>query len=325
MEQLNHAIRPQGVEEDQLPASGRGGRRAVKYFAIAAMALTVLAFGALSVRLVTENQELEARISSLREQLARAEQLAENLTGNSAGDGAALPPEAECPPWQDLYPELYAQPAALGTVDEEKTVYLTFDDGPSARTREILEILEEYGVKATFFVVGKEDERSKQWMRDIVAAGHTLGVHSYSHVYKEIYASVEDYLADFSKIYDLIFETTGVAPQIFRFPGGSINGYNASTYSAIIGEMVRRGFVYFDWNVSSGDAVKGGVSAAVLTANCLSKVKSLRRAVVLMHDSASRTTTVEALPRIIEGYQRAGFTFAPLTPEVKPVVYAYPD
>ena len=250
------------------------------------------------------------------------------------GDGAdALPldqeeppalPAVETPEWQSLYPDLYARSADRSKIDREKTVYLTFDDGPSARTPEILEILDRYGVKATFFVVGKEDEQSRQWMRDITAAGHTLGIHSYSHNYSEIYASVEDFLEDFNRIYCLIEETTGTAPQIFRFPGGSINGYNGATYREIIGEMVRRGFVYFDWNVSSGDAAKGGASPAVLAGNALDRVDVLRRAVVLMHDSASRNTTVEALPAIIEGYQRAGFTFEALTPEVKPVIYSYP-
>ena len=115
-----------------------------------------------------------------------------------------------------------------------KTVYLTFDDGPSARTPEVLKILEEYGVKATFFVVGKDTEQSKQWMRDIVAAGHTIGVHSFTHDYREIYSSVEDYLDDFAKEYALIEEVTGVPPQIFRFPGGSINAYNGHIYQEIV-------------------------------------------------------------------------------------------
>lgn len=253
------------------------------------------------------------------------------LAGEEPAKREALPAEAplpvESPPWQELYPELYVPAVVRGTVDEEKTVYLTFDDGPSAQTPKVLEILERYGVKATFFVVGKEDEQSAQWLRDIVAAGHALGVHSYTHDYKKIYASVEDYLADFDRLYRLIEETTGAAPTIFRFPGGSINGYNATTYENIISEMVRRGFVYFDWNVATGDAAASGaaVPARALVSNALSNVNNLRRAVVLMHDSNSKATTVEALPDIIEGYQQAGFSFAPLTGEVVPVAYQYPN
>lgn len=236
------------------------------------------------------------------------------------------PPLAvETLPWQSLYPELYAQEAQRSTVDADKTVYLTFDDGPSARTPEILEILAQYDAKATFFVVGKTDEQSRQWMRDIVAGGHTIGMHTYSHNYKQIYASPEAFLADYNEIYQLIYDATGVYPQISRFPGGSINGYNGANYTDMISELVRRGFVYFDWNVATGDAAeRKSVSASVLTRNALSRVNSLHRAMVLMHDSADKKTTVESLPAIIEGYLDAGFTFAALTPEVVPIIYSYP-
>ena len=236
------------------------------------------------------------------------------------------PLRVERPAWQALYPELYAAPAERSTVNTEKTVYLTFDDGPSQRTPEILDILDRYGVQATFFVVGKSDEQSMQWMRDIVDAGHTLGIHSYTHDYKKIYASVEAFLEDYNQMYQLIYEATGTYPQISRFPGGSINGYNGAVYRDLASELVRRGFVYFDWNVSNGDAAEGGsIPAATLTRGALDRVGSLRRAIVLMHDSAPKKTTVEALPAIIEGYQNAGFTFAVLTPEVVPVVYTYPS
>lgn len=231
----------------------------------------------------------------------------------------------EFPAYQELYPDLYAQPANLNSIDQEKTVYLTFDDGPSARTPELLAILEEYDIKATFFVVGQESEEAKQWMRDIVAAGHTLGIHTYCHDYNQIYQSVEAYLEDFNAMYDLILETTGVAPQVFRFPGGSINAYNGATYRDIISEMVRRGFVYFDWNRMSGDAVRGNVPAETLVENALDRADTMRRVILLMHDSTRFTNVVEALPQIIKGYQEAGFSFAALTPEVKPVIYSYPD
>lgn len=255
----------------------------------------------------------------------------EQQTGNPvqpAGDGSQSEQDnssPEFPAYQELYPELYAKPAKLNSIDQEKTVYLTFDDGPSARTPELLAILEEYNIKATFFVVGRESEEAKQWMRDIVAAGHTLGIHTYCHDYNQIYQSVEAYLEDFNAMYNLILETTGTAPQVFRFPGGSVNAYNGATYRDIISEMVRRGFVYFDWNRMSGDAVRGNVPADTLVENALNRADSMRRVFLLMHDSARFTNVVEALPRIIEGYQDAGFSFAALTPEVKPVIYSYPD
>lgn len=134
-------------------------------------------------------------------------------------------------------------------MDVDNAVYLTFDDGPSARTDEILEILDKYGVKATFFVVGANEEGDLERMQKIVAAGHTLAIHSYSHDYKKIYASVEAYLEDFNQMFCQIYEATGVKPQIFRFPGGSVNSYNVGIHQQLIAEMTRRGFVYFDWNV----------------------------------------------------------------------------
>lgn len=233
------------------------------------------------------------------------------------------PIPAEVPGWQALYPELYAQPAERGSQCPDKVVYLTFDDGPSARTPEVLAILEEYNVKATFFVTGREDEQSFQWIRDIAGAGHTLGVHSYTHRYQEIYSSVEAYLEDFDRMYRQILELTGTAPQIFRFPGGSINSYNGHIYLDIVAEMVRRGFVYFDWNAMTGDAVKKPPAPGVQVNNALSKLGA-ERVILLSHDSARMVNTVAALPGIIEGYQAAGYTFAPLSPEILPIVYAYP-
>ena len=234
-------------------------------------------------------------------------------------------PKPEFPAYQALYPELYAQPADRNSVDLEKVVYLTFDDGPSARTPELLEVLERYGIKATFFVTHKGSEEAEQWMRDIVAAGHTLGIHTYSHDYTKIYASVEAYLEDFNAMYADILEATGVAPQVFRFPGGSVNAYNGATYRDIISEMVRRGFVYFDWNRQTGDAVRGNVPVETLVENALDRADEMRRIFLLAHDNTRFANVVEALPLIIEGYQEAGFTFSALTPEVKPVIYSYPD
>lgn len=252
--------------------------------------------------------------------------------GAPQGDAAPAPADSqergetgpEVPAYQELYPELYAQPHDWNTVNKAKVCYLTFDDGPSARTQEVLEILDRYGVKATFFVVGKDTEQSRQWMKQIVDGGHAIGVHSYTHAYRKIYASVEAYLDDFAQEYHLILEATGVAPQIFRFPGGSVNAYNGATYREIISEMVRRGFVYYDWNRQTGDAVKKTPSSAVLVKNALTRLEGTERIILLAHDSKRYTNMVRALPDIIEGYQAAGFSLKALTPEVRPIIFDYP-
>ena len=227
------------------------------------------------------------------------------------------------PGYQNLYPDFYAPQALQATEAPEKTVYLTFDDGPSARTYEVLNFLDEYEVKATFFVVGKTDTFSRQAMRDIVANGHTLAMHTFTHEYKKIYSSVESYLEDMYKIFNLIKETTGVTPTYFRFPGGSINSHNYNIYQELISEMMRRGFVPCDWNVSSGDASTVLLSADTISNNVLTGSRNKKRAVVLMHDSYPHTTTVQALPEIIETLKENGYSFDKLTPQTKPVMFTY--
>ena len=122
--------------------------------------------------------------------------------------------------YQMLYPDFYAPTPLPDIEDAGKTIYLTFDDGPSDRTDEVLKILDEKGVKATFFVIGREDETSIQRIKKAAAAGHTIGMHSYSHDYEKIYTSVEDFLDDFYKLFVILRDEAGVTPTVFRFPGG---------------------------------------------------------------------------------------------------------
>ncbi len=231
--------------------------------------------------------------------------------------------EAEKPAYQEKYPDFYAPQPIEATEVTDNTVYLTFDDGPSQRTYEILDILAEQEVKATFFVIGADDDFSKQAMKDIVRQGHTLAMHTYSHQYKKIYTSVEAYLDDMYQIFTLIKETTGVTPTHFRFAGGSVNSYNLQIYQDLISEMLRRGFIPFDWNVSSGDASSSILPTNTIINNVLSGVGKTTRAVVLMHDSYYRTTTVRALPAIISTLKEQGYSFDKLTPQTKPVLFAY--
>lgn len=229
-------------------------------------------------------------------------------------------------PYADLYPDFYAPQELTANVRETNVIYLTFDDGPSARTEEILDILAEKDVKATFFVVGAQCESRQATLQRIVAEGHTLAMHSYSHEYTKIYDSVEDFLGDMYQVFSLIKETTGVAPTLFRFPGGSINGYNHGIYQELISEMLRRGFVPFDWNVSSEDAASGGpVPAQTLLNNVMGGAAKVRRGVVLMHDSTAKTTTVQALGPMIDSLREQGFELKALSPEVLPVLYAYQE
>jgi len=227
-------------------------------------------------------------------------------------------------PYEDLYPDCYAPQELNAEVRKTGVIYLTFDDGPSARTGEILDVLQEKDVKATFFVIGSDAPDSEALLRRIIEEGHTLAMHSYSHNYAKIYSSVENYLEDMYQIFTQIRDTTGVTPTLFRFPGGSINGYNNSIYQDLISEMLRRGFVPFDWNISSEDAATNGlVPAETLVSNVVTSAERVERGIVLMHDSAPKTTTVQALGPMIDSLREAGFELEALTPEIIPVLYAY--
>ena len=213
------------------------------------------------------------------------------------------------------------EPAKINPVKSNgKKVYLTFDDGPSSNTDQILDILKDYDVKATFFVVGKTDERSVKAYQRIVEEGHTLAMHSYSHKYDEIYESKEAFARDLNSLQEYLYETTGVWPRIYRFPGGSSNTVSKVDMQELIEYLTDIGITYFDWNVASGDAVSRTLPAETIVNNCLSGIEKQKESVILMHDASNKGTTIEALPRIIEAIQEQGDAeLLPITDETVPV------
>ena len=236
---------------------------------------------------------------------------------NQAGEDTA-------PAYQKEFPSLYVENDFQYADAEEKICYLTFDDGPTPDiTTNVLDTLKENDVKATFFVVGKEGEAYEALYKRIVEEGHTIAVHSYSHDYINIYQSVESYLQDFENMSNLIEEYTGVKPEIFRFPGGSVNGYNAGIYQDIISEMIRRGYTYYDWNVASKDTVADLTADDILRNVAYTADEIDDDIIVLMHDGEHHETTAEALPAIITDLKRQGYAFSGLNKDVKPVCFGY--
>lgn len=231
--------------------------------------------------------------------------------------------EAEPFGYQLLYPDFYVTEEAPEVTAVPGTAYLTFDDGPSGNTERILSILREKDVKATFFVVSQGGETDVALMREIVAEGHTLGMHSSTHELQSIYASVEAFLEDYYQLFTLIRDEVGVTPTVFRFPGGSLNGYNQGVYQEIIAEMLRRGFVYYDWNLSAEDAVTNSPAKAQILRNILGSSAGKTRGFVLLHDAVHCETTVEALPELIDGLRDQGFTLEPIDRSVRPVLFHY--
>lgn len=215
------------------------------------------------------------------------------------------------------------KPVQYGTVAvTEKTCYLTFDDGPSDNTLKILDILDQYKVKATFFVMGTG---KLSYVKKIHDAGHTVALHTYSHDYSKIYRSQKAYFEDLEKIGSEVKKYTGVDSKVIRFPGGSSNtvsrSYCNGIMTALSTETANRGYVYFDWNVDSTDASGNNVPVSKLVNSIKTYGGRNKQDVVLMHDTAAKDTTVQALPQIIEYYISKGYTFAPLTVQTPPVTH----
>ncbi len=202
----------------------------------------------------------------------------------------------------------------------QKQIYLTFDDGPSSNTDKILDVLKEYDVKATFFVVGKTDEQSIKAYQRIVEEGHTLAMHSYSHVYGEIYESKESFIEDLEKLQEYLYQITGIWPRFYRFPGGSSNTVSKTDMQELASCLKENGITYFDWNIASGDAISGELATDSIINNCLGSIDNFNECMILMHDAVGKNTTIEALPEIISQVRERGdAVFLPITDETVPI------
>ena len=233
----------------------------------------------------------------LRESEARCETLLEAMAdGNFHLDDDYFPEEIV---EEEVVIPVPEEPASVDEIHTRK-VYLTFDDGPSENTRAILDVLKEYDVKATFFVTGQQALSHPERYREIAQEGHTLGMHSYSHKYSEIYESVDSFGEDLLLLQTFLEDTTGVTPVFYRFPGGSSNTVSKMPMSELCDYLTDNGITYFDWNISSKDAVSPMRPTQEIVKNCTQNLENFDNAVILLHDAANKTSTVEALPEIIE-------------------------
>ena len=199
-----------------------------------------------------------------------------------------------------------------GAMDENtKRAYLTFDDGPSRQTGEILDILDKNKVKATFFVIGR-DESYYDMYREIVKRGHTLGLHSYSHDYRKIYSSLPDFASDIEELQNLLYDVTGTKSIYYRFPGGSSNRVSKTDMDTLIDYINKSGLVYFDWNALNGDAVKEGYTPEQLVENIKADLPGKNDVVILMHDLDARHNTVESLQMLIDYLRMEGYELLPI-------------
>ena len=209
------------------------------------------------------------------------------------------------------------QTAKPATADPKKIIYLTFDDGPGKYTEELLKILDDHKVLATFFVTAAYKD-----YQDLIGkeynAGHSVGVHTATHEYSEIYASTDAYWADFNKMQDIIQEQTGCRTDIFRFPGGASNTVSANYSKGIMTELARqsaeKGYIYVDWNVTSG-AAGDTTDSEVLYQNMMKGIHTYENSFILCHDI--KDFTIATMDRFITDALKEGYTFLPITSESK--------
>lgn len=192
----------------------------------------------------------------------------------------------------------------------QKTVYLTFDDGPGAYTAKLLNYLDRYGVKATFFVTNQFPSY-QHLIGEMSRRGHAVGVHTTTHEWS-IYRSTDNYYNDFNTMQDIIRRQTGSEVSIFRFPGGTSNTVSCGQCKGIMTrlsrEMKAAGFLCFDWNVDSTDCSTTNTQSIIDAT--IDQISRLNNAIVLMHDI--KNYSVEAVPAIIEWCLENGYTFAVL-------------
>ncbi len=205
---------------------------------------------------------------------------------------------------------------------EEKVVYLTFDDGPSVITEKILNILKKENVPATFFVTGATTERGKNLYLRMKEEGHSIGIHSYSHKYDEIYTSSEAFLKDFERLEEHLKNIVGETPKIFRFPGGSTNStVNPEVIEEIKTKISEKGYVFFDWNSLAKDDKSTVSDAGEMFKNIIKSGGDRNRILILMHDDTIRTTAPDCIKAVIKHYRDKGYTFKALTENTVPIQF----
>lgn len=252
-----------------------------------------------NAELVKENNDLKIKLEKAQKEIENANKLLKKVD-NKKLIAAERALAAENSPQARVAPT-------------SKICYLTFDDGPSDRTPEILDVLERYEVKATFFVVGSA---KLQYLPRIAEKGHAIGLHANSHDYSKIYKSTTAYFNDLNLLSDKVYDKIGVHPKILRFPGGGSNKvsikHNKGIMTRLTSQVQIKGYAYFDWNVDSTDASGKDIPKEKIVSSVLSAAEKKNSICVLMHDTTSKHTTVEALPEIIVGLQKMGYTFKAL-------------
>lgn len=252
----------------------------------------------MSIFLLVRMNQMEKKLNTL---------LSEEVSQQDSGSGDVV--------------EAKEKPATGGAVQAGtgKKVYLTFDDGPSKETEKILDILKKRQVKATFFSIGRDDAFSKRMYQRIVKEGHTLGMHSYSHQYKEIYQSMDAFQADYERISNCLTAATGIKPLYYRFPGGSTEVTEKLQMTDLDAYFNAQGASYFDWNVIAANNTTDDVSVNKMVDSVMNGVALYDTSIVLMYDSVDRKMTAKSLDSILDYLLKNGYEILPIDENTIPI------
>lgn len=188
---------------------------------------------------------------------------------------------------------------------DEKTIYLTFDDGPSVLTGEILDILNKFDVKGTFFLIGNQIKGQEEIVKRIHKEGHSIGLHTYTHEYKKIYSSQQRFISEMLTTQKIIDDLTGVKPNIIRFPFGS----NKKLSQSFLNNLHNHNFKVYDWNLFMSDGINCKTPPYKLYKEATKPVESGEPVILLMHCDYTHKNTCKALPEVIKFYKNKGYEF----------------
>lgn len=307
------------MSDNNISAARRKRVNRIKVYLVIIFLILVITPSIISVYAVCKLNSLNDKVSEMEEKISQIElsYLLKNQADESLEQMELERLKAE---EERLVALAEAQTKENEQEDDRKRIYLTFDDGPSVNTKKILDVLDKYEVKATFFVTGYQAEKHPEWYKEIVDRGHTIGMHSYTHVYNDIYSSKEAFMDDVERITKYVEETTGVKSRLYRFPGGSSNHVSKVSMHELCELIQGNGFEYFDWNVTSQDANTPSPDKNAIVSNVLAGIEKNEDCIILMHDAAEKNSTVEALSEIIEELQkREDIVILPITDDTEVV------
>lgn len=194
-------------------------------------------------------------------------------------------------------------------MENNKIIYLTFDDGPSTLTDKFLDVLSENQIKGTFFLIGDSISAHSDTVKRIYDEGHSIGLHTCSHEYKIIYKNHYNFLKEMKQCQDEIYKVTGTRPNLIRFPGGS----SKHLTKAYVDEIHGKGYRIFDWNAYMSDGINYKIPPDSLYKEATSSTVRFYPIILLMHCDSVNKNTLQALPSVIKYYRDKGFEFRAIT------------